>query len=245
MNSNSSSFNTIDDNVSSPTYKVLVNRARLLIENLNGPMLFLVLAVFRLGIDYGFQRYILTQDFYQRNLGDQMSVGQIEDLFTRGLKMMFLIYPFQVLLLFIKCFLMACILQAGLYFNKIETSFGTLLKITVLSNFILLVPEIIRLLWFCFLDQNYDADDLSFFYPLSALSLFREYQLSTMWMYPLKIINFFEVLYCMSLGLFLSAITRKSYEQSLSTVLGSYLPLLLIWIVTVMFIFSTFSSSAR
>jgi hypothetical protein len=70
-----------------------------------------------------------------------------------------------------------------------------------MSEIVFVVASVIKLLWFIFFAGNYTLEDLSFFYPLSLINLFNRSEVASYWVYPLQIINIFQVLYALLLEL--------------------------------------------
>lgn len=81
------------------------------------------------------------------------------------------------------------------------------------------------------------------FYPLSALNLFDYEQVEPWLLYPLQVLNVFELLYWFALAY---GITRVLPEydlgRAMGLVLSSYGVGLLVWVATVMFLTLTYSA---
>ena len=205
--------------------------------------LFLILALATIAIDFLTQHFILTRKVYYNTFSEQLSMDQIDKVLTTQNESLFLIYPIDIAILFVKCLLMTLIIQAGLYFKKIEIDYNNLLKIIITAEFVFLLPVIIKFLWFYNSIQNYTIDELKTFSPLSALAFFDEKTLPLLWFYPLKILNVFEILYWFVLGFFISKTISKRFDFSLNVVVVSYLPVLLIWVSFIMFLVVTLNPS--
>jgi hypothetical protein len=189
--------------------------------------------------DFLVQRYIFTAKVYYNSFGEQLSMTQINTIVVNKDNSFFFVSIIEVVLLFIKCLCMAAVLQCGLYLRRIEINFDDILKIAVIGEFIFLVPQIIKFLWFYYSKETYTVDDLKTFFPLSVLNFFDDQKISLLWYYPLKTINIFEVMYWFVLAFLISPLLKKNFNSSLNIVLSSYLPALLVWISFIMFLVVT------
>src|SRR5690606_35099916 len=111
-------------------------------------------------------------------------------------------------------------------------------------EFVMLLPILIKTIWFTLAGGDYSLEDFQYFYPLSLLSVVDYKQVDALWYYPLQLLNVFELLYWIALGWGLHTIIQKDFDRSLRIVLGSYLPALVLWIVVVMFLTVTFNPAA-
>ena len=115
---------------------------------------------------------------------------------------------FSVLLTFliltIKCFLMALVLYAGLFFaNKHHgVKLGSLFTISVYAESIIVLGGMLKVILGAASDLTYS--EFSLFAPLSVLSMLDISSVQPIWYYPLQLLNVFEVIYCLLLIYFLS-----------------------------------------
>ena len=87
---------------------------------------------------------------------------------------------------------------------------------------IFLLPAIIKLLWFAFVQTDYTLEELQYFYPLSLLNLFEVGELEAWWVYPFQVINVFEIGYWIVLAYALSKLLSKSFNNALGFVMSTY-----------------------
>jgi hypothetical protein len=98
-------------------------------------------------------------------------------------------------------------------------------------------------LFFYLFDQRYTPEEVQLFYPLSFLSAFPIHTISKLWIYPLQVINVFEVFYWFILAYGINKIIVADFNRSLKIVISSYLPALVIWMVFVLFITVTLTAA--
>jgi len=99
----------------------------------------------------------------------------------------------------------------------------------------LLVP-LIKLFWFLFIQTQYNFNDLQYFYPLSALQLFEIKTLATWQIYPLQLLNVFEMVYWVLLAYWLKRLLNITLTKGMEVVIASYGTGLLLWVVFVTFV---------
>jgi hypothetical protein len=120
--------------------------------------------------------------------------------------------------------------------------FKRVLNVTIVAEFIFLVPAFIKLLWFLFVETNFTLRDLQYFYPLSALNMFEQEQLEPWLVYPLQVFNLFELIYWVVLAYLLSKeFPELDVNRSMGVVVGSYGTGLVIWVLLVMFLTLTYT----
>ena len=185
---------------------------------------------------YLLQEVVLTQDHYYASFEAQMSYQSIEDLLTFKIEWMWLGYILIPIILFIKFGIISICLLAGAFLFDIRISLKKLFHIVVISESILLLPLVVKIIWFIATPSSYTLEDVQLFYPLSLLSLFDPHTLDSWWLYPLQVLNLFELLYWITLALLLRKVVNASFDRRLGLVLSSYGSGLLIWVIFITFI---------
>ena len=153
-----------------------------------------------------------------------------------------LLLPFLIL---IKVTIIGIILYIGTFFySKTKVTFKQLFDAVVKAEFVFLGVGVLKIVWFYFFQTNYTLEDLQYFYPLSALNIVGYKGLDAWFIYPLQVLNLFELAYWFLLAYYVGKIasTTKSKEENkypidfgLKIVASSYGSALLLWVVVVMF----------
>ena len=100
---------------------------------------------------------------------------------------------------------------------------------------------VLKIIWFYFFQTSYTLEDLQYFYPLSALNIVGYQGLESWFIYPLQVLNLFELAYWLLLAYFIGklAFTEKDkgkpMDLGFKIVASSYGSALLLWVVVVMF----------
>lgn len=198
------------------------------------PFLLLLVCYFFLQLCTGF--LLMTDDIFYDSLISQLSYERISEILAQSKKWQWLSYIFLPLVLLIKILSIAICFSIGGLFLKIETSFKKFFSIVTQAEFVFLIPGVIKLLWFSFFKVNYTLQDLQFFFPLSVISLFNPTELDPWFVYPIQLLNLFEVLYWVVLAYQLKPILNEDFSGSLAFVGRTYGVGLVIWVILVMFL---------
>ena len=148
---------------------------------------------------------------------------------------------FTFLILTIKCFLMALVLYAGLFFaNKHkDIKLGTLFTIAVYAESIIVLGGMLKVILGA--ASNLTYSEFSLFAPLSVLSMLDISSVQPIWYYPLQLLNIFEVLYCILLVYFFSEELDFKKSESSKVVMSSYAFSMSFWMVLILFLTLNFT----
>lgn len=202
---------------------------------------YLVLAIFVFGF---ISEKLLSLDILLMNsLAEQFTQKQINDYFILKNKWEWLSYIAIPILLFVKVTLIAAVLDLGCYISEKNIKYKKLFSIVVKAEFIFLSVIVFKTIWFYFFQTNHTLEDLQYFYPFSLLNIVRFEGLELWFIYPLQVVNLFELAYWIFLAYLLDKElkTLKGKHTGIKIVSGSYGVGLLIWVVGVMFL--TFNMS--
>ena len=136
--------------------------------------------------------------------------------------------PFMYLFKFT---VIAFVIWIGCFMFGYKVTYPQLWRVTLISEFVFLIPEIIKFGWFFFFEGDPSYFDFRAFYPLSILQLFDYTSLHDKWLYPLKALNVFEGLYWIALvvGVHYSAKKRKNIAYYI--VFSSYVLMFALWLL--------------
>lgn len=181
--------------------------------------------------------YLLNIDSKLReNLLENLTLVQVEQVFSFKKKWGIISYVFIILIVLIKIFFTSVTLFIGLFFyEKKQITFKKIWEICVNAEFIFLLVPLLKVLWFYFYQVNYKIEDIQFFYPFSALNIVGYKGLDKWLVYPLQTLNLFEVAYIIYLSYQIGYLTKTNADNGLKIVGYSYLPGLLLWVTVVMF----------
>lgn len=188
------------------------------------------------------KEFLISNNVYYNSFVEQFSRDQVESMIEQSKKWEWVGYVIVLVSYFIKSILVAICLSLGVFFTIDRFAFKRVLNVAIAAEFIFLVPAVIRLLWFLFVQTNFTLHDLQYFYPLSALNMFEPGQLEPWLIYPLQVLNVFELIYWGVLAFLLSReLPELDINRSMTVVMSSYGTGLVIWIVLIMFLTLTYS----
>ena len=191
---------------------------------------------------YVSKNFLENEKLFISFLSEKLSLKQIKDFIIYQKKWQWLSYAMIPLLLLIKTSLIASILYVGTFFySKAKVTFKQLFNSVVKAEFIFLGVGILKIVWFYFFQVSYTLEDLQYFYPLSALNIVGYQGLDAWFVYPLQVLNLFELAYWLLLSYFIGKLAfterdkGKPMDLGLKIVVSSYGSALLLWVVVVMF----------
>jgi hypothetical protein len=98
------------------------------------------------------------------------------------------------------------------------------------SEFIFLIPEVLKIIWFMTVETDPDYHEVRSFYPLSLVQLVNYDELDKRWAYPLRALNAFEVVYWFALVAGIHHYARKEKRMVWRIVACSYILLFFLWL---------------
>lgn len=176
-----------------------------------------------------------VDSFIINSLSDQLSFQQIEEVLNAKEKWQWLSCVILPLVLLLKVSIIAVILHVGCFFFERDLSYKKLFNIVIKAEFIFLLVIACKTLWFYMFQTNYTLEDLQYFYPLSAINITGYENLKPWFVYPLQVLNLFEVAYWLVLAYLLGKEFKEDIYKGLTVVASSYGVGLVIWVVAVMF----------
>jgi hypothetical protein len=105
------------------------------------------------------------------------------------------------------------------------------------SEFIFLVPEILKIIWFMVIDTDPTYHDIRAFYPFSLIHFIDYSALDMRFAYPLRALNVFEVCYWVLLVNGIHHYARKEKRYVWIIVSCSYILLFALWLVFYMIVY--------
>lgn len=202
---------------------------------------YLILSILFILIAEIFKRTIHFDDLLYNSLSERLTSKQIENFIGFQKKWQWIGYVAIPVILLIKTILIATILYIGLFFSDRDLKFSDLWNLVIKAEFIFLLVPVFKIIWFYFFQTNYSLKDIQNFYPLSALNIVGYEGLELWFIYPFQILNLFELTYVIYLGYQVGQLTNTNTAKGLKIVGYSYVHILLLWVVTIMFFTRNYS----
>lgn len=121
-------------------------------------------------------------------------------------------------------------LWIGCFMFGYRIHFNQLWKMVMLAEVVFFIPEVIKVVWFSLFETDPSYFDYLAFYPLSIINFFDYAEIAPKWVYPLKALNLFEVIYWPVLAFGIYFISGKNLRISAYIVLSAYVFSFLIWL---------------
>jgi hypothetical protein len=181
---------------------------------------------------------LINEVVFYNTYSEQLSYERSMELFEGLKKYSWIGYALIPVVLLIKFSLISIIIYSGIYFCDLheKISLRKVFGVVIASEIVFLLASLAKFLWFCFFAGNYDLNDMNFFYPLSLGNLFSQSEVDKIWIFPLQILNIFQIIYILLLSYGLYVQTGIQQAKAEKAVLVSYLPGLVIWVTLIMFL---------
>lgn len=125
----------------------------------------------------------------------------------------------------------AFILWIGCFMFGYKVFYSQLWQLVMFAEVIFFGAEILKIIWFIFIQTDPDIWDVRAFYPFSIINFFDYKEVGDAWHYPLKALNLFEVFYWGFLVYGVQFLSNKRKDISLYIVLSSYVLWFFLWLV--------------
>jgi hypothetical protein len=186
------------------------------------------------------QQLLVSDDLYYDLLGEQLTYEKITEVININKQWSWIAYPLMPVYYLLKFVAVALTVYMGVILMNYSISFGKIFSVVMFSEFVFLLPTVLKILWFQFFQVDYTLSDLQTFSPLSIMSLFDGTEVDQWLVYPLQLLNIFEVLYCLILAYGLRTFCNERYSNMILLVLATYGTGLVIWIIFSLFLNVTF-----
>lgn len=129
----------------------------------------------------------------------------------------------------------AFVIWVGCFMFGYRVTYRQCWGVVIGSEFIFIIPELIKIMWFMFVENDPTYGDIRAFYPLSLMHFFNYTAIDSRWAYPLRALNAFEIVYWFMLVMGIDHYAqkkhgRKSRKYVWIIVLCSYVLIFFLWL---------------
>lgn len=124
----------------------------------------------------------------------------------------------------------AFVIWVGCFMFGYRVTYSQCWGVVIGAEFIFLVPEIFKIIWFMTIETDPDYYQIRSFYPLSLMHFFDYSSIDKRWAYPLRALNVFEVVYWFLLVSGIHHYARKEKRVVWFIVACSYILLFFLWL---------------
>jgi hypothetical protein len=196
----------------------------------------IVLIVLVLGLSSLFQYLFITDELLYSSFIDNLTIKQIENYIKFQNDSKWFSFVLLSVLITLKIIFISFIVDFGLFLFDKKLAYRYIFIIVTKAEVTFCLVIVFRIIWFGFFQKDYNLNDLQYFYPLSSLSVIGYDNIDVWWIYPLQVLNLFEMFYWFVLAYLLGKALEINTDYGLKIVASSYGVTLLIWIVCIMFL---------
>jgi len=125
----------------------------------------------------------------------------------------------------------AFVIWVGCFMFGYRVTYSQCWGVVIGAEYIFLIPEILKILWFMGVETDPTLSDISAFYPFSLMHFFDYYSIDRRWAYPLRALNVFEIGYWILLVEGIQHYARKDKKYIWVIVSCSYILIFLLWLL--------------
>lgn len=125
----------------------------------------------------------------------------------------------------------AFVVWVGCFMFGYRVTYSQCWGVVIGAEYIFLIPEILKIIWFMAVQTDPSLSDISAFYPLSLMHFFDYYSIDKRWAYPLRALSLFEIVYWVLLVEGIQHYARKDKKYIWIIVSCSYILIFFLWLV--------------
>jgi hypothetical protein len=180
---------------------------------------------------------LLNENVFYNTFSEQLTYERSLKLFDNMMRMSWLSYIMYPVILILKVTAISIVIYTSAFFLDLTdtVSLNAVFKVVLASEVAFLIVGFLKFFWFYFIQTDFTLHDLEFFYPVSLINLFKRSEVQKIWIYPLQTVNLFNIIYMFLLSIGLCKVSMIKRADAEKIVLTSYIPLLFLWNVLIMF----------
>lgn len=209
-------------------------------KDYNNIIIFFIFCSIYLAISVIERKMVYTSEAYYASFGEQLEYSRIQEMLGIQNKFEPLIFILIPILFLFKLTMVYFSIYTYLFLNKINISFKTLITSILYGELIFIFLSFFRLIWFVVIKDNYTVLDVTYFSPLSLLSIFKVSENYEWLSYALKTVNIFELIYIIVISYCISVNSEYRFINAFVFVAKSYGFGLLMWVLIVTFAYLMF-----
>lgn len=129
------------------------------------------------------------------------------------------------------------VLWVGCFTFGFRITFSQCWSVVMAAEFIFIIPELLKIGWFLFIETDPTLPEIRAFYPLSLMNFFDFETLDKRYAYPLRALSIFEIFYVLILVNGVHYFARRQKQSAWLIVSTSYILIFLIWLIFYMLVY--------
>ncbi|MBL7870862.1 MAG: hypothetical protein JNM78_04580 [Cyclobacteriaceae bacterium] len=148
------------------------------------------------------------------------------------LKMISALQFFSIPLIYLwKFTVIGFVIWVGSFMFGFRITFSQCWSVVMAAEFIFLIPEFLKIVWFMFIETDPTLPQIKAFYPFSLINLVDYTAIAKRYAYPLKAISIFEFFYVLVLVNGVHHYARRDKRAAWWIVSASYILIFLLWLL--------------
>ncbi len=129
------------------------------------------------------------------------------------------------------------VIWVGCFLFGFRITFTQCWSVVMAAEFIFIVPELLKIGWFMFIETDPNLLEIRAFYPLSLMHFFDYLDIDKRYAYPLRAMNVFEIFYILILVNGVHFYARREKKAAWWIVSCSYILLFVLWLIFYMIVY--------
>ena len=199
-------------------------------------VLFIFYSVVGIAITIFLQHTLSIDQLIIEGYSDQLGEERIIELLGRQKNWQWLQYALIPLLLIVKFSLSAIPLFIGALYNDYKLSFKHCMQMIAVGEIVFVASSVAKFAWIYFFQESVSLEYIQFFSPLSLVNFFEPSELDIWFVYPLQVVNLFELTFWLILTKLIALKINGSFWKAFEFTLSSYGLGLLLWLLFISFL---------
>ncbi len=132
------------------------------------------------------------------------------------------------------------VLWVGCFLFGYRITFTQCWSVVMVAEFIFIIPELLKISWFLFINTDPTIPEIRAFYPFSLMNFFDHESIGNQYAYPLRALSIFEIFYVLILVRGVNHFAFKVHKQNKATwwiVSSSYIIVFFLWLIFYMIVY--------
>jgi hypothetical protein len=123
------------------------------------------------------------------------------------------------------------VLWVGCFTFGFRITFSQCWSVVMAAEFIFLVPEVLKIVWFLTIETDPTLSEIKAFYPFSLMNFFDYTEVDKPFAYPLRAISIFEIFYILIMVNGVHHFAKREKKAAWWIVSCSYILIFILWLI--------------
>lgn len=198
---------------------------------------FVLICLIYAGSSFISQTFILSDSLFYNTYGEQMAYERIDAMLNFQAQWQWVGFLFIPLFIALKLLLVTLSLLGGCIWENYRIGFRQIWSMVLRAELVFAIAAVFTVLFLTWFVELQSLEDLQRFHNFSLMAFLPVGEdLSAWYLYPLQVLNIFEVLYWFVLIWGMLFVSKRSLQEMIGLVGSSYGLGLLLWVMLVIFL---------